>query len=148
MSTQVLEKLERMAEIAERIEGLIDKIPRFAEMLGIALFAGRASEKVGGRFEDGAIGGIIADGLAHSQLPNNQIGGAALGVYFASLGLLTVTPESAWSDLPEMAVAARTREECEAKGGIWIETLPSYFGFGIGACRLPDIVPDESGGFR
>lgn len=138
--TEVLEKLERMTEIAERVEGLIDKIPRLAEMFGVALLGGRASEKVGGRFEDGAIGGIIADGLAHSRLPNNQIGGAALGAYFAALGLLTVAPiTSPWSNLPEVEITtALTREECAAQGGVVIESMLSFFGLVPPACRLPD----------
>ena len=141
--SQVLDKLERLTQIAERLEGWADRIPRLAEMFGVALFAGRASEKLGGSFSDGAIGGIIADGLAHSQLPNNQVGGITLGTYFATLGVLTIAPDPVapltefFGVTPEKLQAPNivtdlTPEECAAQGGVWIQ------GIFQGACRLPD----------
>ena len=89
---QVLEKLERVAHIGERFSGLADKIPRLIGMAGTAFFAGKASERVGGTFEMGAIGGAVAHDLAHSQLPNNQLGGIALAAYLSAIGLLNILP--------------------------------------------------------
>ena len=148
--SQVLDKLERLAGMAERFEGLARTLPRLAEMFGVALLAGRASERLGGSFSDGAIGGVIADGLAHSQLPNNQVGGIALGTYFAALGALTIAPTDGFESgddylgyfegLPRTAptepprlTIALTREECAAQGGVWIEGILG------GGCRLPDL---------
>ncbi len=148
--SQVLEKLDRLTQMAERLEGWADRIPRLAEMFGVALFAGQASERMGGRFSDGAIGGIIADGLAHSQLPNNQVGGIALGTYFAGLGLLAIAPSDPFGSLPPVVheimsptevpkiVTNLTREECTAQGGVVIESLLSSIGLAPPACRLPD----------
>lgn len=147
--SQVLEKLERLTKMAERLEGWADRIPRLAEMFGVALLAGRASERLGGRFQDGAIGGIIADGLAHSQLPNNQVGGIALGTYFAGLGVLAIAPDDPFGSLPEVVNAFKradeeptivmnlTRAECDAQGGVVIESLLSSLGLAPPACRLP-----------
>ena len=92
MSDRVLEKLERFADIGTKFTQLMDKIPRVAEMAAVAIFAGRASERVGGTFANGALGGIAADGLAHSQIPNNQIGGLALALYFSAIGLMNMLP--------------------------------------------------------
>lgn len=148
--TQVLEKLDRLTQMAERLEGLARTVPRLAEMFGVALLAGRASENLGGRFEDGAIGGIIADGLAHSQLPNNQVGGIALGTYFAGLGILSIAPDDPYGSLPPVINAFKradvdptivmnlTREECTAQGGVVIESLLSSLGLAPPACRLPN----------
>jgi len=89
---QMLEKLERVAEIGERLSGLADKIPRLVGMAGVAVFAGKASQRVGGSFEMGALGGAVAHDLAHSQLPNNQLGGLALAAYLSAVGLLNILP--------------------------------------------------------
>lgn len=146
--SQVLDKLERLAGMAERFGDLADKIPRLAEMFGVALLAGQASERLGGRFQDGAIGGIIADGLAHSQLPNNQVGGIALGTYFAGLGVLAIAPDDPFGTLPPVVneiltptdvpniVTNLTREQCTAQGGVVIESLLSSLGLVPPACRL------------
>lgn len=148
--SQVLDKLDKLSQMAQRLESLIDKIPRLAEMFGVALLAGRASERMGGRFSDGAIGGVIADGLAHSQLPNNQVGGIALGTYFAGLGVLAIAPDDPFGSLPPVLNAFQradvdptivtnlTREECTAQGGVVIESLLSSIGLAPPACRLPD----------
>ncbi len=134
-SDRILTKMERLAGIAERFQGLAVTLPRFVEMLGVSMLAGRASERVGGQFMDGAIAGAVADGLAHSNLPNNPIGGIALGAYFAGLGLLTVAPVSgdflgALPDPPRLTTVL-TREECAEQGGVWIEGILG------GGCRLP-----------
>lgn len=153
--TAVLDKLEQMGAIAERfgttlekLGGLAEKVPRFVEMVGLALFAGRASENAGGRFVDGAVAGAVADGLAHSRLPNNQIGGVALGVYLSGVGLLNILPPELWEEqeqtdpvtgepLPTArVVGVHNRAACDAMGGTYIETLPSFFGFGLAGCRL------------
>lgn len=148
--SQVLDKLDRFSQMIERVSGLADKIPRLAEMFGVALLAGRASENLGGRFQDGAIGGIVADGLAHSQLPNNQVGGIALGTYFAGLGVLAIAPDDPFGTLPPVVNAFKradedptivtnlTREECTAQGGVVIESLLSSLGLAPPACRLPN----------
>lgn len=133
--SQVLEKLDRFTQAIQRLEGIADKIPRLAEMFGVAFLAGRASERLGGDFATGAIGGIVADGLAHSRIPNNQVGGIALGTYFSALGILTVAPtEFSIGELPPAPrlTASLTREECASQGGVWIEGLLG------GGCRLPD----------
>jgi hypothetical protein len=136
--SQVLDKLERLAEIGERLEGFTKYVPRLVEMFGVAFLAGKASQTLGGDFATGALGGAIADGLAHSQLPNNQIGGIALGTYFSALGILTIAPTEQVPFLNELLPAPRlttslTREECAAQGGVWIEGILG------GGCRLPDI---------
>lgn len=98
--SQVLEKLDRLTQMAERLEGLARTVPRLAEMFGVALFAGRAAERLGGRFSDGALSGVVADGLAHSSFPHNQVGGITLGSYFAGLGLLNIAPPMVWEGDP------------------------------------------------
>jgi hypothetical protein len=135
--------------MAERLTGLTDKIPRIAEMLGVALFAGRASGRLGGRFLDGAVGGIVADGLAHSQLPNNQVGGIALGVYMAGIGLMNILPEggpavdfspaaggSVFAPVPtgERTITT-TPKECIESGGVIIQAV---VGTPYVVCRLPE----------
>ena len=109
--SQVLGKLDRLTQMAERLEGWADRIPRLAEMFGVALIAGRASERMGGSFSDGAIGGVVADGLAHSQLPNNQVGGIALGTYFTGLGLLAIAPSDPFGSLPSVVNEIMTPAE-------------------------------------
>lgn len=86
--------------MAERLEGLAKTMPRLVEMFGVALFAGRASERLGGRFMDGALAGAVADGLAHSRFPHNQVGGIALGTYLSGVGLLNIAPPMAWESPP------------------------------------------------
>ena len=88
----MFEKLERLSSTATKLSEALSKIPRAAEMLGVAMFAARASERVGGKAVDGAIGGIVADGLAHSELANNFIFGTALGAYFTTIGLINILP--------------------------------------------------------
>ena len=135
MSTAVLDKLERFAQIAERFEGLAKTLPRLVEMFGVAFLAGKASQKLGGDFATGAFGGAVADGLAHSQLPNNQVGGVALGTYFSALGVLTVAPVGDFNEefgTPRLTTSL-TREECAEQGGVWIEGILG------GGCRLPDL---------
>ena len=92
VSERIFEKLDRFSNTIERFSSAMEKIPRVAEMAGVAIFAARASERVGGRAIDGAIGGIVADGLAHSQLAGNLIAGTALGAYFSAIGLLNILP--------------------------------------------------------
>lgn len=134
---QVLEKLDRLTMMAERLEGLARTLPRLAEMFGVAFLAGRASERLGGDFGTGAIGGIVADGLAHSRIPNNQVGGIALGTYFSALGILTIAPTEvpSFGELPPAPrlTTALTREQCAEQGGVWIEGILG------GGCRLPDL---------
>ena len=146
--TAVLDKLDRLSQMAQRFEGLIDKIPRLAEMFGVALFAGRASERLGGRFSDGAIGGIVADGLAHSQLPNNQIGGVALGAYMSAIGLLNLLPEGGpFVDFSPSAggtvfgptptgekIVTVTGQECFRLGGTVVQPIRDT---NLVVCRLP-----------
>lgn len=98
--TAVLDKLERLTQMAERLEGLVKHVPRLAEMFGVAMFAGRAAERLGGRFADGVLSGVVADGLVHSNLPHNQYGGITLGAYFAGLGLLNIAPPMVWEGDP------------------------------------------------
>lgn len=139
--SQVMEKLERLTSMAERLEGLARTLPRLAEMFGVAFLAGRASERLGGDFATGAIGGVVADGLAHSRIPNNQVGGIALGTYFSALGILTVAPSDfAGLYTPEQiarTTTSLTRAECAERGGVWVENLHGIMG---GACMLP---PEE-----
>lgn len=88
----VLDRLERLAVTVQKFEGFLDKIPRVVGMLGTAYFAGKASQRVGGPFELGALSGAVAHDLAHSQLPNNQFGGIALAAYLSAVGLLNLLP--------------------------------------------------------
>lgn len=126
MSESSLDKLERLASILERLEGVMDKIPRLVELLGVAVFAGRASHNLGGSFVNGAIGGAVADGLVHSNLPHNQIGGVALGTYFAALGVLNLVPSidaevnEARKDATTDNTIITTAEDCQERGGIVI----------------------------
>lgn len=136
--SQVLDKMERLAGMAERLGDLADKIPRLAEMFGVAFLAGKASEKLGGDFAMGALGGIVADGLAHSNIPHNQVGGVSLGTYFAALGVLTLTPGGVEQFTTPRIVTSLTREECATQGGVVIESFLSSIGLAPPACRLPD----------
>ena len=146
--SQMFDKLERLAGMAERLGDLADKIPRLAEMFGVAFFAGRASERLGGRFSDGVIGGIVADGLAHSQLPNNQVGGIALGAYMSAIGLLNLLPEggpvvdfspsaggTVFGPVPtgEKTVTV-TGQECFRLGGTVIQPVRNT---NLVLCRIP-----------
>lgn len=89
-----IENIERLASAMEKMSGFFDKIPRFLEMVGVAFLAGRAAESLGGDFTGGAIGGVVADGLVHSNLPHNQIGAVPLATYFTALGLLNLRGEA------------------------------------------------------
>lgn len=136
MSESSLDKLDRLASILERLEGVMDKIPRIAELLGVVVLAGRASEKLGGSFVDGAVGGAVADGLVHSNLPHNQIGGVALGSYFTALGILNVVPSgiSFGDDAPEgFDDRVMTEVDCENAGGEIVNTMP---GSPLILCRI------------
>ena len=142
MSDQVLEKLERVAGIAEKFNKAMDKLPRLLGMAGTGLFAGRASKRLGGDFATGAISGMVAHDLAHSQLPNNQIGGVALAVYLSAVGLLNVIPTVPF-DIPpilELLDPSRnletfidalpfnekvmSRADCIAEGGTVVMAFP------------------------
>lgn len=149
-----LERIDRLSETIARFENLIDKIPRLLEMFGVAFFAGKASENIGADFQTGAIGGIVADGLAHSNLPHNQIGGLALGTYFASIGLLNVIPfgieelpplipdfekiREEWTIPPELQYKIKLMlyNDCIRTGGKIVKEGPH----GIVWCELP-VVP-------
>lgn len=98
--TQILDKLDRFSDSMDRLGGSMDKvlkllelIPRFAELGGVMYFSGKASERFGGRFEHGALGGAVVDGLAHSRLMQNQVGGITLAAYLTSIGLANLVPE-------------------------------------------------------
>lgn len=134
--TAVLDKMERLVGMAERLEGLAKVVPRLAEMIGVAVLAGRASERLGGDFATGALGGVVADGLAHSRIPNNQIGGVSLATYFTALGILTVAPlgEGVTQEDIGRLTFSLTRQECAEQGGAWVEGIHGT----QGACRLPD----------
>lgn len=127
----VLEKFERIANAVEKFSGLAETIPRLIEMGGVALFAGRASKLTGGSFELGALSGAVADGLAHSNVGQSEIGGLGLMAYFAGIGLVNAfVPETVYDDY-DAAEAKRkntrtstrvtedkTVGECRALGGV------------------------------
>lgn len=121
--TRTIENLERLAGVAEKFTGLVDKLPRFLEMFGVAVFAGRASKVLGGDFNAGALGGIVADGLAHSNLPHNQIGAIPLAAYFSAIGLINAFVEGDEDDTDkETIVRQMTAGECVAAGGRILDT--------------------------
>ena len=125
MSDVVLDRVERLAEALSKFEGILDKIPRVAEMLGVAYFAGKASERLGGPFDLGALGGVVADGLAHSQVPNNQIGGIALAAYFTSIGLLNMLPNG-----PPTVPPLKDDSAIVGAGGTVLDPANVYSGLG------------------
>lgn len=119
----VLEKFERISNAIEKFSGIADKIPRLIELAGVSIFAGRAAERLGGDFTSGALSGAVADGLAHSNLPHNQLGGVALGAYFAALGVINLLPPSVFGDGPDTEGCEEVFEtigirECGQRGGV------------------------------
>ena len=165
MSERVFEKIDRFSSTMERFTGALNKIPRVAGMLGTAFFAGTASKSLGGDFNVGALGGIVAHDLAHSELPNNQIGGLALGAYFTAIGLLNVIPfapdipiipdveaiREEWAISPAQqwtpetgGIKAMLHDQCIAAGGTIVKEGATH---GLVWCELPPtiVIPPNSG---
>ena len=98
----------------------------------------------------GAIQAIMVEGVANTPFANSLAGGTALAATYGWMiadlaqldqalaekpGISTLpTQEPTW-ETP--AVGGLTREQCEAQGGVYIETLFSALGIGTGACKFP-----------
>lgn len=163
MSEKALKNVERFASALEKIGDVLEKLPRLIEMGAVSYFAGKASVRVGGSFEMGALGGAAADGLAHSQLPNNQIGGIALAAYFAAIGFFNILPagkptlppvvddselppgaggtvldpDNIWSGL-ESTEKVVPFDECVPFGGTVVRPIPKT---NLVVCRFPPPPP-------
>lgn len=176
MSEAFFDRLERLTGSLEKLEGFMEKIPRIVSLGGAMFFGGRASERLGGDFNTGALGGAVALDLAHSQLPNNQIAGLALGVYFTSIGIANMVPladERTFDEKSEdfdrtlgPTEVRMTNSECAGAGGTATKvilavredgsmmTSPIPSGFDVNlippgiqvVCKLPAQLPPHENG--
>lgn len=122
----------RPDQISAILPGLLNLVEA-----GIVSFYGyQAAERLNeGTGIHGAAVGFMADRLAHSNLPNNQVAGVGIGGILAAIGLLNLPegdpPEEFWSwgsgiaqdpnyyGVSGYPMGPEGRAQCEAEGGIY-----------------------------
>lgn len=81
-------------------------------MAGMGYLGARAARALGSDGNGqifGALSAMTADGLLHSNLPHNQIGGAALATYISALGIMNIIPPYVPPEIPPAVTLTDSR---------------------------------------